>query len=290
MARPKNPASAPATAPATTKAVTNWDDDLAKWAKDERAIEPTKGGAFISTKGGVFTVDGVEVPGTTLDLIILDWIFENHLYDGAYDPNTPASPICYSLGKVEADLAPHETSETPQCGECGVPGQPGCCPANEWNSGLGKGKACKNGRRLATIAVSDFLGGPEAIAKAEVRILKVSPAGIKAWSGYIGSLAEELKRPSWTVGTQISLEPIPQRSGHTTKFAVLEDLLPKFTPDVLQALKDKRSKVEPLLMTPYLKTEDLPQKVTPAKGAKFQPKGVAAKPGKFVPTKPGAKK
>jgi hypothetical protein len=155
---------------------------------------------------------------------------------------------------------------------------------------VGKGKACKNARRLATIAVSDFLGGPEAIAKAEARILKVSPSGIKAWSGYIGSLAEELKRPSWTVGTQVSLEPIPQRSGYTTKFAVLEDLLPKFTPDVLQALKDKRSKVEPLLMTPYLKTEDLPQKAAPANGgAKFQPKGVAANPGKFVPKAVGKK-
>jgi len=286
MARPKDSTTAPAS---STKAVANWDEDLAKFARDERAIEPTKGGAFISTKGGKFTVDGVEVPGTTLDLVILDWIFENHLYTDAFDPDTPATPTCYALGRVEKDMAPHDGAETPQCGQCGTPGQPGCCPANEWNSGLGKGKACKNYRRLATIAMSDFLLGPEGIAKAEVRILKISPSGIKAWSGYIGSLSDELKRPSWTVGTQVSLEPIPQRSGHTTKFAVLEDTLEKFTPAVLQALKDKRAKVGELLMTPYAKAADLPQKAVPVKGAKFQPKGVAAKPGKFVPKAAGKK-
>lgn len=288
MARPKNtPATTAPTKIPETKAVTNWTDELAGLARDEAAVEPTATGAFISTKGGAFTVDGVEVPGNTLDVVILDWMFENHFYSTKFDPDNPASPDCYAFGRVEKEMAPHEEAEHPQCDKCEG------CPANEWGTAdIGKGKACKNIRRLATISVTDFLEGPAAIAKAQVRMVKLTPTSLKAWAGYVQSLRDELKRPTWTVVTQLMLEPIPGKSGHCFKFAVVDqddqgkDLLAAFTPEVLAALKKRRETTDEVLCVPYVKTADLPQKSTPAKGAKgqkFVPKGVPAKQAKFVP-------
>lgn len=274
--------------PATTKEVANWDDELAKFAKDEAALEPTSTAKTISTKGGTFTVDGADV-GTTLDGVILDWVFENHIYGERFDPDSPASPICYAFGRKEADMAPHGEAENPQCSACAD------CPANQWESAdVGRGKACKNARRLAIMTASDFLEGPEAIAKAEVRVLKLSPSSLKAWSGYVKSLADELKRPTFGVITQISLAPIPGKSGHQAKFAVLdkgdkgEDLLAVFKkPAVMQAIMERRKSLDELLIQPYPKQAELAAKAPTkgAKSAKFTPKGVAAKPGKFVPKK-----
>lgn len=269
-----------------TKEVANWDDELAKFAKDEAALEPLSTAKTISTKGGTFTVDGADI-GTTFDVVILDWVFENHIYGERFDPDNPASPICYAFGRSEADMAPHAEAEKPQCDGCAN------CPANQWESAdVGRGKACKNVRRLAVMTASDFLEGPEAIAKAEVRVLKLSPSSLKAWSGYVKSLADELKRPTFGVITQLSLAPLQGKSGHQFKFAVLdkgdkgEDLLAAFKGPSVKAIMDRRKSLDELLIQAYPKQAELAAKQTSDKASKpgkFTPKGVAPKAGKFVP-------
>lgn len=288
-------AAAKKTSTPATKEVANWDDELAKFAKDESALEPLSTAKTISTKGGTFMLDGADV-GTTIDVVILDWVFENHIYGEAYDENKPASPICYAFGKVEQDLKPHHESETPQCGQCGTAGKPGCCQANEWKSGMGNGKACKNLRRLAVMLAADFFAGPAAIAQAEVRLLKTNPSSNENWKSYVSSLKAELGRPTFGVVSQISVGPIPKKSGHRLNFAVVETgdkgeaLLPMFSGASMQAIMDKRAKLGDFLTQPYPKAEELASRAAeklPANGgksaAKFKPKGVAPKAGKFQP-------
>ena len=272
MTRPTSKASPETKAekPAETKAVAlSPIDRIAAMAKEAKASEAKGGGQFISTRGGQFTVGGSATK--SLDVVVLDWVLENALYVGNYNPDAPAIPVCYAFSRSEngeAGLAPHADSKSPQCAQCAG------CPANEFGSAAtGKGKACKNMRSLLVLLRTDVAEGPDAIAKAEAFTLKVPPASLKNWSGYVGSLADTAGLHPISAVTQLGSEP-SARGGFQLTFAYVDEDKELFSDEVLEALLARREKLtDEQLMVPY-KEPDVPA-APAAGGKKFQAKGVS---------------
>ena len=266
--------SAPAKATKKTgTAVAKWDEELAALAQKAKELEDSVGGGnFISTKGGRLTYQGAEIPGNSMNVIIVDHILENHIYEGRFDPDTPQSPICFAFGEDEDDMEPHEKSESPQHESCKG------CPFNEWGSAdQGRGKACKNIRRLAVIPED----GLEDIESAELAMIKVPVTSVKGWAGYVRQIADTLGRPPLGVVTEVSLVPDSK-----TQFKMNFKLVEKIDDgEVIQALLAKRKQAETDLRTPYAPTPE--EEAPPARG---RGKAGALKGQKAKPTpKPTAR-
>jgi hypothetical protein len=172
---------------------------------------------------------------------VLQSIFENQLYEDRYDPNNPQPPICYALSETDDDLKPHPDCAKPQADTCEV------CPNNVWGSdpGGGKGKACKNVRRLAIIAASDL--EVDRLPNAEVALAKLPVTSVKNWSTYASQIANVLKLPPMAVITNMSVEPDAK-----TQFQVNFQLVDKILDGaIIQGLLNKRKDTTPLIFSPY---------------------------------------
>lgn len=130
-------------------------------------------GNNISLKGGVFNLpDGTTHKGP-LECIILDWRIVNAFYTGPYDPQNPKPPKCWAISEELDAAAPPDEVEEKQAEACNV------CPMNEFGSApTGKGKACKNQRRLAVVPL-------DATAETQPMTLTVSPSGLGKFESYV---------------------------------------------------------------------------------------------------------
>ena len=129
-----------------------------------------------------------------IPLIVLGWISENLYYGGkVFDENNPEPPVCWALSTSAKELIASEKSTDRQAESCGV------CPMNEWESGPGKSKACKNTRKLAVLrANSDNLEDP-------IFFLAVSPTGLKEYDGYVRKLQAKNALPIMVI-TEVSFD------------------------------------------------------------------------------------
>lgn len=187
---------------AKTTALVSWEDKLASYATEAAAEEQVFGGKFLSLKAGRLTLDSVPCAQNKLDVIVIASTTEFALYEGKYDPNNPQPPVCYAFGKDEQTMVPHEKAAKPQNDNCFH------CPKNQWKSDPegGKGKACKNTRRLALLP-ADVINNPDGIAEAEEIYLKLPVMSVKNWAMYVNNVAAQYKRPPFGVLTSISTEP-----------------------------------------------------------------------------------
>jgi hypothetical protein len=209
-------------------------------------------GNWISFKSGILSVNGIAMKGNKAPVVVIHSIFENQLYADKYDPNNLQPPICYAFAEKDEDLKPHPDSSKPQAASCAE------CPKNVWGSdpGGGKGKACKNVRRLAMISSNDL----EEISKAEVALAKLPVTSVKNWSSYANQIANVLKIPPLAVITEISTEPDAK-----TQFQVNFQLVDKIEDgEKIKALLGKRRDTTPLIFAPY----DKPTQVTESAAAK----------------------
>ena len=190
-------------------AVVTWRDKMAAVTKQAASSEAPKGG-FLSFKGGNMSYDDVPIPGNVLKVVVVDFLLENAIFKEKYNPNKPASPMCYAFGRDEEDLAPHPDAPEPQNADCAT------CPNNEWASDPegGRGKACKNGRVLALIPGDTK---PDAVPTAEIALLKPPVTSIKNYQTYVQKLAAVYNRPPLGVLTEISTVP-DQKSQYKVVF------------------------------------------------------------------------
>jgi len=238
--------------PATKKpgtAMQSWDEKLAKLAEISAGVEDSVnlGGNYISLKGGVFSYNGGTIPGNKMNVIVLDHVLENVYYEGRYDPDNPQSPVAFALGRDEETLRWHEDSDERYAGEL-------CKDSdiNQWGSAdTGRGKAAKNLRRLALITEDSL----EHIADADVAMLKIPVTSVKAWAGYVRSLADQLKRPPLAVVTEIGIIPDAK-----TQFKLTFKLIGTIDDgDTIGELIEKRDTVEQMLFAPYVRQEAAPE-------------------------------
>jgi hypothetical protein len=216
------------------KQVVNWEEELAKDAK-QQAERERPALAAISLRGGIMMYEKIQIPGNKLICIIVASMMQRLYYDKPFDPNKPASPICFAFhdGEDGVPWTPHEKAHEKQAETCAL------CPMSEWGSDIkgGRGKACKEVRKLALI--------PGAESK-EMALLSVPVMSVKNWSNYVNGVAASAKRPPWGVLTEISVHP-DARSQFVVKFDLV-DLLPE---SKLAGIYSKIGLAREVLTTPY---------------------------------------
>lgn len=223
-------------------AVVTWRDKMAAVTKQAAESEAPKGG-FLSFKGGNMSYDDVPIPGNVLKVVVVDFLLENAIFKEKYNPNKPASPMCYAFGRSEDELMPHPDAPEPQAESCID------CPNNEWASDPegGRGKACKNSRRIAIIPADSVAKGPEAIKKANVVMCKIPVTSIKNFSTFVNQCVQALGTPPFGVLCELSVKPHP-----TSLFQVHWKVLEKIEDEViLEALLNKHMSIEKQMFQPY---------------------------------------
>tara|TARA_R100001594_G_C4044013_1_gene263789 strand:+ start:1469 stop:2221 length:753 start_codon:yes stop_codon:yes gene_type:complete len=175
---------------------------LAVQATAESSREPASTSDVISTRGKRFRIGDTQLPDELL-VVVAGVAFESSWFDRAYDPNNTTPPACFALSLSENDLSHHEDSPVPQHeGSCTD------CEHNQWGTGVnGKGKACKNSRRLVLLAYGDDQDQDENLTTTAPAMLKVPPTSIKHWSSYSKAITGRYKRPTSSVVTRVSFNP-----------------------------------------------------------------------------------
>lgn len=244
------------------------------WAKAAKTfVEREKSGAStLSLAGGVFKLGDDEMPGNKLCVVILDSVFENAYYDKKWVAGEQTMPPkCYAMAHEEEELAPHAAMEgsayfEPQATECSG------CPMNQWGTAdVGKGKACKNRRRLALLPagqyekvkgtkndyVHEMFTDEEHYKSADMLVLKLPVTSGKEYSKFVKKALAEYGRPPYGLVTEITVEHGGSNQ-FTVKFEVLDALPDEFF-TTIQARHDEASRE---IIRPYMEP-DAEQAVAP---------------------------
>lgn len=184
----------------TGTALVSVEKELLAQAQVAKATEESVAlGQFFGTQGGILAFNGSPIKDNKMDVIVVDHILQNTYYKGKFKADTPQTPVCYAFGRVDKELAPHKNCSDPQHEQCKG------CENNEFGtSDLGRGKACKNGRRLACIA-ANVLDKPDGIADAPIAYLTVPVTSVRGWAGYVQQLANALGIPPLGVVTEVEV-------------------------------------------------------------------------------------
>lgn len=221
----------------TGREIVNYDKAWAEQAEQYAAQHAVKGGAFLSTRGGVLSFGEEVMPGNQAPVIILDSVFENTYYQGKFDPDNVAAPICYAFGRGGDELAPHPSMQSapdyfvPQSVECKT------CPWNEYGSAdKGRGKACQNRYRLTMIPAGyyqpkrgsrdfdlEIFTDPKHYQTADIAFLKLPVLSGKNYDKYVNQIASTLRRPPHGVITRVFLEP-DAKAQYKAHFEMLEEV------------------------------------------------------------------
>lgn len=240
-----------------TEAVEKFDPEefksLAKAAA--KAEESSVGLNFIKlTSSGVMTWNGAPVPNNELAAVIVGSIHENCYYGSQYDPDNPTAPICFAFGNDPATMAPHES-----CVKNGTAQSPTCakCKHNEFGTAtLGKGKACRNNRRVGLLVAGKWTPAgkyepvidPEYYASASFAFIKVPPTSIREFAGFITQLVSVFnpEMPPFTNMVKIKTTP-NQKTQYKMSFEPVMRV-----PEALQGILYKRYKeCAEIIATPY---------------------------------------
>lgn len=277
-------------APGTS--VVKWDEELAKQAEVAAGMEnSTASGAFFSLKGGILAFNDAPVPNNQMGVIILDSILENVFYEGKYDPENPSGPSCFAFGRDDKTLQPHEVVKKagsdmhPQCSGCAL---------NEWGSAeTGRGKACRNSRRLALIPAGNFNASgkfelnddPEHYATAAMAFLKLPVTSVKGYAAFVKQVAGALKRPPHGIITKVSVRPDP-----SSQFKVVFEPISQVPNELMGAIMQRHKEAMSVIEFPYQLAD--PEAEKPAPKSKANPardKAAAALAAKGKGGKPSSK-
>lgn len=214
-------------------------------ARATKAESKSAGATTISTKGGHFSINKNKVKGDKITVVVVESIFCNTFYADTYDPANVEPPECYAYAQDSDELAPHKEASEPQCDNCAD------CPMNKWGTALkGRGKACKNQRRLAVICEdAEEAFNDEA---AQLYMLSVSVTSVKAWSGYVQDIYNTRGLPVCGVVTEIEIYTPEDQTYAELSFSYVRDL----EQDELAAIMPRRDGALKQLNTPFPKMED----------------------------------
>lgn len=265
-----------------TTAVANWSEELARQAQAAAAMEEsTATGSFFGLKSGQLTWNDSPLPGNQMAVIILDHVLENVFYEGEYDPNTPQSPDCFAFGRVEKEMSPHSVvveNGTQQCEQCHG------CEKNEFGSAnVGKGKACRNVRRLAMISAGTINPKTDEVTlhddageyeSATIGFMKLPVMSVKGFAAYVKQLSGALKRPPFAVYTKVSVVPDQQ-----SQFRVVFECLGEVPDELLGVIMQRNNEAKESIEFPYTPRDPNvePPAPAPRRGGKAQAPGRARK-------------
>lgn len=239
-----------------------WEKKLALHAKDDTAKEVPATQAF-SLRAGVLSYNGQAMPENKMSVVVLASAHEHAFFINKFDPGNIISPLCFSLSEEGEEMVPHDNSYKKQNETCLG------CPQAEWgsdeNSPSGRGKACKEVRRLAVIPAEPL----DEIAKAQVAMLRIPVTSVANWASYVHMLAATAKRPAWSVVSEVKVVPDPKKQ-FQVQFAPVDAINDTA---ILEGLQASRTRAAQAVMNPYgMMTEEQYKEVTapaPVKKRKF---------------------
>lgn len=211
--------------------------------------EGTAAGTFFSTSAGQLKFEGSPVTGNQMSVVIIGSILENIFYEGKYDPDEAAGPVCYAFGRDEKSLAPYKAVEKPVAKQCEG------CPNNEWGSSdTGRGKACRNSRRLALLPAGAFSRdgkfepelNPAHYEGVQAAFLKLPVTSVKGYASKVRQLEQTLKLPPHAVFMKVSVVPDAK-----TQFRILFDLLGTVPEELLPVLMSRYKGMRDSMEFPY---------------------------------------
>lgn len=236
----------------------NYEELLAGLAKKATKTEKPSTSS-INARAGMLLYNGNPVPQNKLDVIIIASTHTNLYYEDKYDKDDIKNPVCYAYSEDpdEIEMKPHPKSQKPQSDTCAT------CWANKWNSDPegGKGKACKNSRRLACVP-ADI--APDEVQSAEIATLSLPVMTVsKQWSPYVHKLATLYNRPPLALKTQLGIIP-DQKS----QFQITFDDVGAVDIAVLGPLIQRRDAAVKLLEKEYEPNEELSEEELAEREAK----------------------
>ena len=184
----------------------------------------------ISTKGRTFTMPGGATNAGPLKAVILDFIQVNQYYAGAqWNPNQPTPPVCWAVGRTKEDLIASQAAPQRQSPSCET------CPKDQFGSGNGKGKACKNQYRLIIVP-------PDATDETQPYTLYVSPSGMTKFSRYVNDLITHQMHPIEVISL-ISFDP---NAAYPSLQFTFDPKTPKH--GNLDVMMQLRARIQPMLL------------------------------------------
>ena len=257
--------------------LTTYEKQWAEQAQAAVAQAPAQSGTFISTRGGILSFGEEELPGNQCAVIILDMVKEHTYYPEKFNPDVPASPICYAFARGDEEMAPHESMRAdltyfkPQSDTCMT------CKHNEWGSAdTGRGKACQNRERLALIPAGyytpkkgsrdfdlELFNDPKHFEQADVAFIKLPVTSVAGWWKYVSQVSTAQRRPPHGVITRLFLEPDP-KSQYKVHFEMIETVSDELAM-IVMARHEKAVKAPMLGYSPP-KIEDQPMQRGSLKG------------------------
>lgn len=243
-----------------------WDEELAKYATKAAALERPAVGR-LAFRGGILTYQNQAIPGNKLNVVIVasaheNALFQNVLDNRQFDPSKPEAPVCYALSVSGEEMVPHPQSKTKMAAKCSE------CKYNAWGSAPngGKGKACKDTRRLVMIpqsAVTGQTANAESVKKAEAATASIPVTSVKNWANYTSQLATEFRRPAWAMVTELSVHP-HAKNQLEVKFTPAGMVEQAFLSDLMQ----RATNSEAIVLTPYSQESNAPP-AQPQAGRKY---------------------
>jgi hypothetical protein len=262
-----------------SKALVRWDEELAKQADVSAAMEANAGGGqFFSLKAGVLIWQDAPMPDNQMAVVIVDHIFENVFYEGRYDADNPQGPVCFAFGRDDAKLTPHQLVVDAGNAQYGAAKLCAGCPQNEFGTAeTGRGKACKNTRRLALLPAGNFAKGQFKLIEDEehylstrIGYLKLPITSVKGFAGFVKQVAGTLRRPPHGIVAKVKVVPDPK-----SQFMVLFEPLMNVPDELMGAIMKRREEIMPVIDFPYLPREE--EAAPPARNSRVAP-ARAAKP------------
>lgn len=186
----------------------SWQDRIKQHVeRDAATAGGIAGWPYIGTSGGIFTLGEDDHRDKLEDVIILGAMHENAYYEGDYVAGESSAPVCFALSETEDDLAPPESlGEARQILHSEPVGEK-CvdCWANQFGTAeRGKGKACKNVRRLALLP-ADKLTVPY-LSKVEGAMLRLPVTSVKGYSTFVNKVTKVLGVPLFMLRCAITIE------------------------------------------------------------------------------------
>lgn len=230
-----------------------WDEELARRAQIAMSTEEsTSTGAFFGLKGGILTFDKIPIANNKMGVIILDSLLENVYFEEEFDPDVIAAPTCFAHGRLEKDMKPHDlvvAAGQAQFAQCAG------CPKNAFGTAdKGRGKACRNTRRLALVPAGTLDGNdkwvpftkPDQFATSVIGFMKLPVTSVKPYSAFVKQLAGVLHRPPFAIFTKIAV--IPDKD---TQFKVTFEALGNVPDSLMDVILKRNEEAAALIAQPY---------------------------------------
>ena len=254
---------------AKKNAVANYDKEMAEYAEVAAAMEESAaGGQWFGLAGGNLKFNDALLPNNQMAVIVVAHILENVYYDGPYDASNPQGPACFAFGDVDKDLVPHDKASHPQAPQCEG------CENNEWGSAdTGKGKACRNTRRLAMIPAGNLdangafeqFDDLEHFKNAGVGYMKLPVTSVAGWAGIVTQIKGTIRRPPF--GVFMKVKVVPTENQFAVQFEALGEVPNELWPILVERHKEAKATID-FPYTPMEDEKDPPKKPAKKKGKK----------------------